>query len=160
MRVLSTRVAAAALGVALVLGAATPAAADGGGDRGASTTTVVTTTTPRVGSAAARHRWQRYQRSLAAIDQSFIASVARAEATFRHDLRRARSTADQLVARAVLRQALAQASADREVELERLGDPPERPAHTDHTDHTDHAAHAAHVERARGQAVRATAAVK
>lgn len=157
MRVLSTRVAAAALGVALVLGAATPAAADGGGDRGASTTTVVTTTTPRVGSAAARHRWQRYQRSLAAIDQSFIASVARAEATFRHDLRRARSTADQLVARAVLRQALAQASADREVELERLGDPPERPAHTDHTDHTDHAAH---VERARGQAVRATAAVK
>jgi hypothetical protein len=154
MRVLSTRVAAAALGVALVLGAATPAAADGGGDRGASTTTVVTTTTPRVGSAAARHRWQRYQRSLAAIDQSFIASVARAEATFRHDLRRARSTADQLVARAVLRQALAQASADREVELERLGDPPERPAHTDHTDHTDH------VERARGQAVRATAAVK
>lgn len=154
MRVLSTRVAAAALGVALVLGAATPAAADGGGDRGASTTTVVTTTTPRVGSAAARHRWQRYQRSLAAIDQSFIASVARAEATFRHDLRRARSTADQLVARAVLRQALAQASADREVELERLGDPPERPAHT------DHAAHAAHVERARGQAVRATAAVK
>ena len=154
MRVLSTRVAAAALGVALVLGAATPAAADGGGDRGASTTTVVTTTTPRVGSAAARHRWQRYQRSLAAIDQSFIASVARAEATFRHDLRRARSTADQLVARAVLRQALAQASADREVELERLGDPPERPAHTDHTDH------AAHVERARGQAVRATAAVK
>ncbi len=151
MRVLSTRVAAAALGVALVLGAATPAAADGGGDRGASTTTVVTTTTPRVGSAAARHRWQRYQRSLAAIDQSFIASVARAEATFRHDLRRARSTADQLVARAVLRQALAQASADREVELERLGDPPERPAHTDH---------AAHVERARGQAVRATAAVK
>ena len=157
MRVLSTRVAAAALGVALVLGAATPAAADGGGDRGASTTTVVTTTTPRVGSAAARHRWQRYQRSLAAIDQSFIASVARAEATFRHDLRRARSTADQLVARAVLRQALAQASADREVELERLGDPPERPAHTDHTDHTDHTAH---VERARGQAVRATAAVK
>ncbi len=157
MRVLSTRVAAAALGVALVLGAATPAAADGGGDRGASTTTVVTTTTPRVGSAAARHRWQRYQRSLAAIDQSFIASVARAEATFRHDLRRARSTADQLVARAVLRQALAQASADREVELERLGDPPERPAHTDHTDHADHAAH---VERARGQAVRATAAVK
>ncbi len=154
MRVLSTRVAAAALGVALVLGAATPAAADGGGDRGASTTTVVTTTTPRVGSAAARHRWQRYQRSLAAIDQSFIASVARAEATFRHDLRRARSTADQLVARAVLRQALAQASADREVELERLGDPPERPAHTDHADH------AAHVERARGQAVRATAAVK
>lgn len=157
MRVLSTRVAAAALGVALVLGAATPAAADGGGDRGASTTTVVTTTTPRVGSAAARHRWQRYQRSLAAIDQSFIASVARAEATFRHDLRRARSTADQLVARAVLRQALAQASADREVELERLGDPPERPAHTDHVAHV---AHAAHVERARGQAVRATAAVK
>ena len=36
-------------------------------------------------------------------------------------------------------------------------DPPERPAHTDHTDHTDHTAH---VERARGQAVRATAAVK
>jgi hypothetical protein len=135
MRALSTRVAAVAFGVVLALGAVTPAAADGGGDGGTSAATVVTTTTttaPRVDGAAVRDHWRAYQRSLDAIDQSFIASVARAEATFHRDLRRARSTANQLVARAVLRQALAQASANREVELERLGDPPERPAHTGH----------------------------
>ena len=153
MRVLSTRVAATALGVVLVLGVATPAAADGG-DRSASTTTVVTTTTaPRV-AAAVRHRWRVYQRALAAIDQTFIVSVERAEVTFHRDLRRARSTADELVARAVLREALAKASTNREVELERLGEPPERPAHV------DHAVRVARVERARGQARRATAAVK
>ena len=157
MRVLSTRVAATALGVVLVLGVATPAAADGG-DRSASTTTVVTTTTaPRVGAAAVRHRWRVYQRALAAIDQTFIVSVERAEVTFHRDLRRARSTADELVARAVLREALAKASTNREVELERLGEPPERPAHVDHAVRV---ARVARVERARGQVLRATAAVK
>ena len=147
MRVLSTRVAAVALGVTLALGAVTPAAADGG-DRGGSTTTtttVTTTTSPHAGGVDVRRRWRRYQRELTAIDRLFIASVARAETTFHRDLRRVKSSAEQVIARAVLRQALAQASADREVELERLGDPPERPAHAAH---------------ARGHDVRATAAVR
>ncbi len=163
MRAVSTRVVVAVLGVALTLGPATAAAADGGsggGDQGiASTTVVVPPTLPRAGGVTIRQRWRDYQRSLAAIDKLFIESVASAEAAYHRDLRRATSTSDQLIARAVLRQSLTQASDNREMELERLGEPPARRSRADHADHA-RGPRQRSASRSFGVTRRATAAVR